>query len=156
MADWQRTHTCGELRDTHIGQTVTLNGWVNVTREYGNQVFVDLRDREGVTQCVFRPEESPEAAAASHKLRGEDVVQVIGKVAKRLEGTTNDKLGTGEIEIVATRLVVVNKADVLPFQLDKELSNEDIRNLGAELGKVSRQDRRQDLRRVAGERVCSH
>jgi len=122
-----RTHHCNELRSSHIGETATLIGWVNTVRDQGGVIFVDLRDREGVTQCVFRPEESPEAAAASHKLRGEDVVQVIGKVAKRLEGTTNDKLGTGEIEIVATQLVVVNKADVLPFQLDKELSNEDLR-----------------------------
>jgi aspartyl-tRNA synthetase len=122
-----RTHHCNELRSTHIGETATLIGWVNTVRDQGGVIFVDLRDREGLTQCVFRPEESPEAAAASHKLRGEDVVQVTGKVAQRLEGTANDKLGTGEIEIVATKLVVVNKADVLPFQLDKELSNEDIR-----------------------------
>ncbi|MCW1911982.1 aspartate--tRNA ligase [Luteolibacter sp. GHJ8] len=122
-----RTHHCNELRSAHIGETVTLIGWVNTVRDQGGVIFVDLRDREGLTQCVFRPEESPEAAAASHKLRGEDVVQVIGKVAKRLEGTANEKLGTGEIEIVASELVVVNKADVLPFQLDKELSNEDLR-----------------------------
>jgi aspartyl-tRNA synthetase len=122
-----RTHHCNELRSSHIGETATLIGWVNTVRDQGGVIFVDLRDREGVTQCVFRPEESPEAAAASHKLRGEDVVQVTGKVAKRLEGTVNEKLGTGEIEIVATQLTVVNKADVLPFQLDKELSNEDLR-----------------------------
>ncbi len=122
-----RTHHCNELRSAHIGETATLIGWVNTVRDQGGVIFVDLRDREGVTQCVFRPEESPEAAAASHKLRGEDVVQVIGKVSKRLEGTTNEKLGTGEIEVVATELTVVNKADVLPFQLDKELSNEDLR-----------------------------
>jgi len=122
-----RTHHCNELRSAHIGETVTLIGWVNTVRDQGGVIFVDLRDREGVTQCVFRPEESPEAAAASHKLRDEDVVQVIGKVAKRLEGTVNEKLGTGEIEIVASKLVMVNKADVLPFQLDKELSNEDLR-----------------------------
>ena len=122
-----RTHHCNELRSTHIGETATLIGWVNTVRDQGGVIFVDLRDREGVTQCVFRPEESPEAAAASHKLRGEDVVQVTGKVASRLEGTANEKLGTGEIEIVATQLTVVNKADVLPFQLDKELSNEDLR-----------------------------
>ncbi|QJE95305.1 aspartate--tRNA ligase [Luteolibacter luteus] len=122
-----RTHHCNELRSSHIGETATLIGWVNTVRDQGGVIFVDLRDREGVTQCVFRPEESPEAAAASHKLRGEDVVQVTGKVSKRLEGTINEKLGTGEIELVATSLVVVNKADVLPFQLDKELSNEDLR-----------------------------
>ena len=122
-----RTHHCNELRSAHIGETVTLIGWVNTVRDHHGVIFVDLRDREGVTQAVFRPEENAEAAAASHKLRDEDVVQVTGTVAKRLEGTINDKIGTGEIEIVATKLVIVNKADVLPFQLDKELSNEDLR-----------------------------
>jgi len=122
-----RTHHCNQLRASHIGETVTLIGWVNTVRDHHGVIFVDLRDREGVTQAVFRPEENAEAAAASHKLRDEDVVQVTGVVSKRLEGTANDKIGTGEIEIVATKLVVVNKADVLPFQLDKELSNEDLR-----------------------------
>ncbi len=126
-----RTHHCNELRSNHVGETVTLIGWVNTVRDQGGVIFVDLRDREGVTQCVFRPEESPEAAAASHKLRDEDVIQVIGTVANRLKtdtvDTTNDKLATGQIEVVAKQLVMVNKADVLPFQLDKELSNEDLR-----------------------------
>jgi aspartyl-tRNA synthetase len=122
-----RTHHCNELRSAHIGETVTLIGWVNTVRDHHGVIFVDLRDREGVTQAVFRPEENSEAAAASHKLRDEDVVQVTGTVSKRLEGTVNDKIGTGEIEIVASTLVIVNKADVLPFQLDKELSNEDLR-----------------------------
>jgi aspartyl-tRNA synthetase len=86
-----------------------------------------LRDREGSPSACFRPEENPEAAQASHKLREEDVVQVTGVVSKRLEGTVNDKIATGAIEIVAKELTIVNKADVLPFQLDKELSNEDLR-----------------------------
>ncbi len=122
-----RTHHCNELRSAHIGETATLIGWVNTVRDHHGVIFVDLRDREGVTQVVFRPEENAAAAAASHKLRDEDVVQITGKVAKRLEGTANDKIATGGIEIVATELVIVNKADVLPFQLDKELSNEDLR-----------------------------
>jgi len=122
-----RSHHCNELRASHIGETVTLIGWVNSARDHGGVIFIDLRDREGLTQCVFHPEESAELAELAHHLRDEDVVQVTGKVAKRLTGTENDKLGTGEIEIVATALNVVNKADVLPFQLDKELSNEDIR-----------------------------
>ncbi|GAA5481840.1 aspartate--tRNA ligase [Haloferula sargassicola] len=122
-----RTHHCNELRSSHIGETVTLIGWVNSARDHGGVIFIDLRDREGFTQCVFRPEENADAAKLSHQLREEDVVQVIGKVSARLEGTTNSKIATGEIEIVATELVIVNKADVLPFQLDKELSNEDLR-----------------------------
>src|SRR5690606_27530854 len=92
---------------------------------------IDLRDREGVTQCVFRSEVSAEAAELSHTLRVEDVVQICGTVEARLKtgevDTTNDKLATGRIEVVAQKLVIVNKAEVLPFQLDKELSNEDLR-----------------------------
>ena len=122
-----RTHHCNALRAEHIGQQVTLTGWVNSARDHGGVIFIDLRDREGLTQVVFRPEENKEIAERSHNLRDEDVVQVTGKIEKRLTGTENDKLGTGEIEIVATSLTVINKADVLPFQLDRELSNEDLR-----------------------------
>ena len=122
-----RTHHCNELRPDHIGQTVTLCGWVNSARDHGGVIFVDLRDREGMTQIVFRPEENPEAAAASHHLRDEDVLQLTGKVSKRLEGTSNNHLATGEIEIVIANFTVLNKAEVLPFQLDQELSNEDMR-----------------------------
>ncbi len=126
-----RSHNCNELRESHIGQTVTLIGWVNSARDQGGVIFIDLRDREGLTQCVFRGEISADATELSHKLRVEDVVQITGTVEARLKtddvDTTNDKLETGSIEIVATTLNIVNKADVLPFQLDKELSNEDLR-----------------------------
>jgi aspartyl-tRNA synthetase len=122
-----RTHHCNELRESHIGETVTLIGWVNSARDHGGVIFIDLRDREGLTQCVFRPEEDAAVAELSHTLREEDVVRVTGKVAKRLEGAENDKMSTGTVEVVSSKLEIVNKADVLPFQLDKELSNEDIR-----------------------------
>ena len=122
-----RTHHCNELRESHIGQTVTLIGWVNSARDHGGLIFADLRDREGLTQCVFHPEDNPEAAKLSQSLREEDVVQVIGVVSRRIEGTLNEKLPTGAIEIVVRELRIVNKADVLPFQLDKDLSNEDLR-----------------------------
>ena len=126
-----RTHHCNEIRPGHIGETVTLIGWVNTVRDQGGVIFIDLRDREGITQCVFRSEVSPEAAELSHKLRSEDVVQVTGKVEERLKtdevDTKNDNLETGEVEIAAAQLTIVNKAEVLPFQLDKELSNEDLR-----------------------------
>lgn len=126
-----RTHHCNQLRESHIGQTVTLIGWVNSARDQGGVIFIDLRDREGITQCVFRSEISEAAAELSHKLRVEDVVQITGTVEARLKtsevDSTNDKLETGSIEIVATQLTIINKADVLPFQLDKELSNEDMR-----------------------------
>lgn len=122
-----RSHHCNELRRSHIGQTVTLIGWVNSARDHGGVIFADLRDREGLTQCVFHPEDNPEVAKLSHTLRDEDVVQVTGVVSERLVGTVNDRIGTGAIEVVAKELRIVNKADVLPFQLDKELSNEDLR-----------------------------
>jgi aspartyl-tRNA synthetase len=122
-----RSFHCNAVRSEHIGQTVTLCGWVNSARDHGGVIFIDLRDREGLTQVVFRPEENAELAAQSHHLRDEDVLQVTGKVAARLTGTENAKLGTGEIEIVATEFKILNKADVLPFQLDRELSNEDMR-----------------------------
>ncbi len=122
-----RTHHCNEIRKSHIGQTVTLAGWVNTVRDQGGVIFLDLRDREGLTQVVFRTEENAEAAKASHKLRVEDVIMVTGRVDARVAGTENDKLSTGEIEIVCTEFKILNKADVLPFQLDRELSNEDLR-----------------------------
>ena len=122
-----RTLHCNAVRSEHIGQTVTLCGWVNSARDHGGVIFIDLRDREGLTQVVFRPEENAEVAAQSHHLRDEDVLQVTGKVSARLTGTENAKLPTGDVEIVATGFKVLNKADVLPFQLDRELSNEDMR-----------------------------
>ncbi|MGJ8643223.1 MAG: aspartate--tRNA ligase [Luteolibacter sp.] len=122
-----RSHHCSELRESDLETEVKLVGWVNSARDHGGVIFIDLRDREGLTQCVFRPEENAESAKLSHTLREEDVVQVIGKVSKRLEGAENAKMATGAIEIVASDLKIVNKSDVLPFQLDKELSNEDLR-----------------------------
>lgn len=126
-----RTHHCSELRKSHAGEIVTLVGWVNTVRDHHGVIFIDVRDREGVTQCVFRSEEDAAAAVASQALRGEDVIQVTGRVSVRPEvegqSTANESIATGEIELVATELKVLNKADVLPFQLDKELSNEDLR-----------------------------
>ncbi len=122
-----RTLHCNAVRTEHIGQIVTLCGWVNSARDHGGVIFIDLRDREGLTQVVFRPEENAELAAQSHTLRDEDVLQITGKVAARLAGTENAKLPTGDVEIVATECKVLNKADVLPFHLDRELSNEDLR-----------------------------
>ena len=122
-----RTHTCEALRATDIGQRITLAGWVGSRRDHGGVIFVDLRDREGMTQVVFRPEEHPAVAATAHGLRDEDVIQVTGRVARRLEGTENAKLSTGEIELVADELKILNKAEVLPFPLDEQIANEDLR-----------------------------
>ena len=126
-----RTHNCNELRKDHIGQTATIIGWVNTKRDHHGVIFIDVRDREGITQAVFRSEEDAEAAKLSHTLRQEDIVRVTGIVSERPEvegqSTVNPNIETGEIELVANSLEIINKSEVLPFQLDKELSNEDIR-----------------------------
>lgn len=122
-----RTHHCNQLRKTDIGKQVTLVGWVHVSRDHGGVIFIDLRDREGLTQVVFRPEENPEVAKRSHQLRSEDVIQVAGKVAPRLPGTENPKLATGDIEVLPSAFQILNRAADLPFQLDSEIHNEDLR-----------------------------
>ena len=122
-----RTHDCNSLRKSDIGQQVTLAGWVNVTRDHGGVIFIDLRDREGLTQVVFRPEENAALAKQAHALRGEDVIQVSGRVAARLPGTENPNLATGDIEIIPSALRILNRADTLPFPIDAEPQNEDLR-----------------------------
>ena len=122
-----RTHHCNALRAANIGQQVKLAGWVHSRRDHGGVIFIDLRDREGLTQVVFRPEENAEVAKAAHHLRDEDVIQVEGRVAPRLPGTENPKLATGEVEVLPARLTILNRAEVLPFPLDGEVSNEDLR-----------------------------
>ena len=122
-----RTHHCNELRKADIGRQVTLAGWVHVSRDHGGVIFIDLRDREGLTQVVFRPEENAELAKQSHSLRSEDVIRVVGKVAPRVPGTENSKLATGDIEVLPSELEVLNRAADLPFPLDTEIHNEDLR-----------------------------
>ena len=122
-----RTHDCNSLRKADIGRQVTLAGWVNVTRDHGGVIFIDLRDREGLTQVVFRPEENAELAKQAHTLRGEDVIQVFGRVAARLPGTENPNLATGDIEIIPGELRILSRAAPLPFPIDSEPQNEDLR-----------------------------
>ncbi len=115
----KRSHHCNQLRPEHIGQVVTLAGWVHSRRDLGGLIFIDVRDREGRTQTVFDPSDLPkelfEQAAA---LRSECVVQITGKVRARPAGTNNSKIPTGEIEVAATALTLLNFADVLPFPVD--------------------------------------
>src|SRR5437899_5325384 len=122
-----RTHDCNSLRKTDIGKQVTLAGWVNVTRDHGGVIFIDLRDREGLTQVVFRPEENAQLARQAHTLRSEDVAEVSGRVAARLPGTENPNLATGDIEVIPNQLRILNRADTLPFPIDAEPQNEDLR-----------------------------
>ena len=112
-----RTHTCGALRETHVGETVTLSGWVNNYRDHGGVRFIDLRDRDGITQIVFHPE-AADAHGVAQKLRREDVITVTGKCIVR-EGGENPKLDTGKIEVDATDCVVLNDSDNPPFIPDE-------------------------------------
>jgi len=122
-----RDTDCNSLRKIDIGKQVTLAGWVHVTRDHGGVIFIDLRDRKGLTQVVFRPEENAELAEEAHSLRSEDVIEVSGRVAARLPGTENANLATGDIEIIPSRLRILNRADTLPFPIDAEPQNEDLR-----------------------------
>jgi aspartyl-tRNA synthetase len=110
----KRTHSCGALRKADIAKTVTLAGWVNAYRDHGGVAFIDLRDREGLTQVVFHPDYK-DAHDIGRALRNEDVVAITGAVRSREEGRTNPKLATGEIEIVVTSAQLINKSDPPPF-----------------------------------------
>jgi aspartyl-tRNA synthetase len=115
----KRTHHCNELRPAHIGQTVTLSGWVHSRRDLGGLIFIDIRDREGRTQTVFDPSDLPkELFDRAAALRSECVISVTGKVRHRPEGTNNPKIVTGEVEVGVTALEVLNMAEVLPFPVD--------------------------------------
>lgn len=138
MARLRRTHTCGELRESHIGQSVLLNGWVNTYRSYNDQVFIDLRDRYGLTQVVFEADRNKELFAAAQELRGEFVLAVRGQVRERLPGKHNPKLATGDVEVLAEELHILNRCPTPPFEVmsipyegqklgDPELANEDLR-----------------------------
>jgi aspartyl-tRNA synthetase len=122
-----RTHDCNSLRKSDVGKQVALAGWVNVTRDHGGVIFIDLRDREGLTQIVFRPEDNAQLAKQAHTLRSEDVIQISGRVAPRIPGTENPNLATGEIEIIPSELKILNRADDLPFPIDADPHNEDLR-----------------------------
>ena len=115
----QRTHTCGALRKEDIDQHVTLEGWVMHRRDHGGVIFVDLRDRYGLTQVVFRPDRHAEAHDLADTLRSEYVIRVSGKVAPRLEGQENPKLATGDIEVDVETLEILNTATPSPFELDE-------------------------------------
>ncbi len=115
----RRTHTCGDLRASDIGRSVTLVGWVHKRRDHGGLVFIDLRDRYGVTQVALNPEIDQEAHELAHSVRAEYVLRVTGKVSSRPEGTTNPKLPTGEVEIYADKTEILNPSKTPPFVLDE-------------------------------------
>jgi aspartyl-tRNA synthetase len=131
LGNLEKTHSCGELRESDVGKPVVLMGWVAKKRDFGIFTFIDLRDREGVTQIVVSEETAAEAHAKAKNLRGEFVVAVLGEVVSRAEGTRNQKLSTGDIEIKASELLTLNEAKTTPFQLEvagsENLASEDTR-----------------------------
>jgi aspartyl-tRNA synthetase len=114
----KKTHTCGELNKKDVGRQVTLMGWVHTRRDHGGLIFVDLRDREGITQIVFNPEVAAEAHKAAGDIRSEFVLAVTGKASPRPENTANPKLPTGDIEIMVTELSILNTAKTPPFMIE--------------------------------------
>ena len=131
LGNLERTHSCGALRKEDVGQRVTLMGWCARRRDFGPLTFIDLRDRDGITQIVLNEEKAPDAHAKAKEVRGEYVLAVTGEVALRDESARNPKLATGDVEVQASELVILNDARTLPFQLDapssEALASEELR-----------------------------
>src|SRR5262245_46701463 len=130
LGDWRRTHTCGELDRSKLTPQATLMGWVHRSRDHGGVLFVDLRDRYGITQIVFRPEVGGGALLErASRLGNEWVIAVRGTITARPADSINSELPTGEIEIEVKELKVLSAADPLPFQVNEEtrLAGEDLR-----------------------------
>ena len=120
LPEHKRTLYCGKVRAEHVGNEVVLCGWVHRRRDHGGLVFVDLRDREGLVQVVFNPGDSPEAHSRADELRVEYVLSIRGMVRRRPEGTENPNLPTGEVEVAASRLAILNESRPIPFALDDD------------------------------------
>src|SRR6266481_6324098 len=128
LGSLQRTHMCGQLRAKQDGQPVVLMGWVNRRRDHGNLIFLDVRDRTGITQVVLDKEVSSEAHAKAEAARSEYVVAVKGKVRRRGAGLENPNMPTGQIEVVASELLLLNEAKTPPFSpADDAIANEEVR-----------------------------
>ncbi|HBQ97806.1 MAG TPA: aspartate--tRNA ligase, partial [Cyanobacteria bacterium UBA11691] len=126
-----RTHYCGELQGKNIGETVTLCGWVDRRRDHGGVIFLDLRDRTGIVQIVSDPDRTPDSYELAEKLRNEYVVRIQGRVTQRPEDSLNPKIATGEIEIYADKIELLNGINrQMPFQVssyEEEAVREDLR-----------------------------
>jgi aspartyl-tRNA synthetase len=123
-----RTHTCGELREEHIGKQVVLNGWVDTRRDLGGLIFIELRDRYGITQVVFEPTYNEGAHTSAKDLRNEFVISIEGTVRKRPGGTENPVLATGLVDVMVNKLVILNEAKTPPFPIKNEIdTSEDVR-----------------------------
>ncbi|MCL4550562.1 MAG: aspartate--tRNA ligase [Bacteroidetes bacterium] len=124
----KRSHTCGELNESNIGQNVVLNGWVAVRRDLGGVIFIEMRDRYGLTQVVFEPTYNSDTHELAKKLRSEFVISIEGKVRKRPEGTENPLLPTGKIDVMVDKLIILNQAETPPFPIEESIdASEDLR-----------------------------
>lgn len=125
---WKRTGSCNSLNKSHVGQQAVLMGWVQRRRDHGGVIFIDLRDREGITQVVFNPEYAPQSHKKAHEIRNEYVIAVKGKVCLRPEGMANPNLATGEIELMVEEVKILNQAKNTPFQIEDQIDTaEDVR-----------------------------
>ncbi|MDQ7798210.1 MAG: aspartate--tRNA ligase [Candidatus Edwardsbacteria bacterium] len=128
LGNWERSHTCGELRSEHIGQQTTLCGWVHRSRNHGGLIFINLRDRYGITQVVFDPAQNAELTEAAKDLKSEYVIAVRGAVRNRPQGQTNPGMATGVIEVLAAEVKLLNSSAVPPFVIeDQTTASEDLR-----------------------------
>ena len=121
LGEMRRTHYLNDLGLDHVGQEVVLMGWVQRRRDHGGVIFIDLRDREGMTQVVFNPEVAPKVHAKAHGIRSEFVLGVRGRVEKRPEGMVNPNLATGAIEVMVSELKILNQAKTPPFQIEEDV-----------------------------------
>jgi len=129
LATSMRTHACGELRGSDVGSEVAVCGWVARQRDHGGLTFVDLRDREGIVQLVFHPEEVPEAQQVAQQLKTESVIRVIGEVRRRPEGTVNPGLSTGEVEVAVRTVEVLAVSDTPPFPVEDRIEADELLRL---------------------------
>ncbi len=129
LGGWRRTHTCGELRAADAGRTVTLMGWAHRRRDHGGLIFLDLRDRTGLTQCVFNPATDATAHGRAEDIRAEFVLAIRGEVARRPEGTENPRLPTGEVEVQVRELKILNESRALPFPIEDDLEVDELTRL---------------------------
>lgn len=129
MGEWKRSNFCGELGKKHVDRSVTLMGWVQSRRDHGGVIFVDLRDREGLCQIVFNPEHDPKIHQTAEQLRDEWVIAVKGTVNPRTEETVNPNLKTGEIEVMAEQVRVLNTSKVIPFLIENEVNADELLRL---------------------------
>ena len=129
MGEWKRSNFCGELAKKHVDRSVTLMGWVQSRRDHGGVIFVDLRDKDGLCQIVFNPERDPKIHQTAEQLRDEWVIAVKGTVTPRTEETVNPNLKTGEIEVVAEQVKILNTSKVIPFLIESEVNADELLRL---------------------------